>query len=511
MSIQTQLAQIAQLNAGCPRKHVTILGAGMAGLVAAYELRALGHTVRVYEGSSRVGGRVWTHRFEDGTYGELGAMRIPCHHDFTRHYVTKLGLSLRQFVSAHQNPEAFYDIGGCQLRIKDAPRLLYPQFPLSPEQEAAPKAPDMLNRVLIDVIEGLTQDERAALLNQDLVSERLRKLDRTSLGDFLLQRAGAGARELIGLATGLESFFGCAMTMFLRDALQSEGERLDEIVGGMDLLPRGLAAAIAPAIEFDTEVCGIHRATDGTGKVDVAVRRRGGTSVTREPCDYVICTLPFTVLRRLDISPQFSPGKMRAIGTMHYASSTKVLLHCSARFWETRYGIYGGASQSDQLIRAVYYPSDNASVGVPVAPAAPYSTLYSGLPALTPGPLAPPEGRPGVLLGSYTWEDDARRLGALPEPERIAAVKQGIARFHREITNPGVVDDHASMFWDSYRGMGGGTFSFLAPGQHADLFADAIAPEGNVFFAGEHCSLDNAWIQGALVSALRAVEGVVQA
>ncbi|WP_309740886.1 FAD-dependent oxidoreductase, partial [Chamaesiphon sp. OTE_20_metabat_361] len=77
-------------------KKITILGAGIAGLVAAYELEKLGHQVELLEGSSRIGGRVWTHRFGSGSdapYGELGAMRIPKTHQHTLHYVHELGLA----------------------------------------------------------------------------------------------------------------------------------------------------------------------------------------------------------------------------------------------------------------------------------------------------------------------------------------------------------------------------------------------------------------------------------
>ena len=95
-TVDQVLSAIDRADAGKPRKRVTIFGAGMAGLVSAYELVERGHTVRVIEATNRVGGRVMTHRFADGVYHELGAMRIPLTHEFTRHYasdVCGLGLS----------------------------------------------------------------------------------------------------------------------------------------------------------------------------------------------------------------------------------------------------------------------------------------------------------------------------------------------------------------------------------------------------------------------------------
>ena len=72
----------------------------------------------------------------------------------------------------------------------------------------------------------------------------------------------------------------------------------------------------------------------------------------------------------------------------------------------------------------------------------------------------------------------------------------------------GFVDDHASMCWNSYR-WSRGAFCFMRPGDLRAYYHDSIRPEGQLHFAGEHCSLDQAWIQGAVMSGLRAVEEIV--
>src|SRR5262249_10206165 len=96
-----QLARIRQLDRDKPRKKMVVIVAAMAGLSAAYELSQLKHEVTVIEAMNRVGGRVWTHRFSDGQYHELGAMRIPASHDYTRYYVELVGLTLRPFITSH--------------------------------------------------------------------------------------------------------------------------------------------------------------------------------------------------------------------------------------------------------------------------------------------------------------------------------------------------------------------------------------------------------------------------
>jgi len=204
---------------------------------------------------------------------------------------------------------------------------------------------------------------------------------------------------------------------------------------------------------------------------------------------------------------------MFAINTLNYTSATKVLLQCKERFWETRkYGIFGGASISDQLTRQTYYPSDHASVGA-------YEEKSSRLPgfrglSMHPRLVGPADPNfldkpgPGVLLASYTLGQDADRLGAINHEERAAFCVANLRRFHPEIADPGMVVDSASRSWRHCK-WAAGSFSFLWPRQLGRLFEAATRKEGSVFFAGEHCSTDQGWIQGALIASLRSVAEIV--
>jgi monoamine oxidase len=231
-----------------------------------------------------------------------------------------------------------------------------------------------------------------------------------------------------------------------------------------------------------------------------------------ETCDVVLCAIPFSVLQTLDVDPPFSPSKHVAVRTLGFESSTKVLLHCRRRFWETDHGIAGGASLSDLLYRAMYYPSDNAvAVTEPEPSRGRFNPMYGGY---VKGEFAPASADvsagPGVLLASYTWGQDARRLGQLAVDDRVDVVTRQIARIHPEILEPGMIDDVASMFWDSYP-WANGSFAELLPGQQQSLHHASTTREGGVYFAGEHTSLDTGWIQGAVSSALRAVREIVSA
>jgi monoamine oxidase len=99
---------------------------------------------------------------------------------------------------------------------------------------------------------------------------------------------------------------------------------------------------------------------------------------------------------------------------------------------------------------------------------------------------------------------------ALPEPDRSAFAIGEVARVHPQLRDPAIVSHTASWCWDTHR-WSGAAFSLFMPDQHTELFRDVIAPEGRIFFAGEHASLAQAWMQGALDSALRAVDGMLQA
>src|SRR3954470_18939870 len=107
---------------------IAVLGAGISGLVAAYELERLGHEVVLLEADARIGGRILTHRFagDDGPLAELGAMRIPANHDLTLRYVDELGLrhKLRPFRNILTDPGNYLSIDAGHVRVREAAEAL---------------------------------------------------------------------------------------------------------------------------------------------------------------------------------------------------------------------------------------------------------------------------------------------------------------------------------------------------------------------------------------------------
>jgi monoamine oxidase len=113
-----------------------------------------------------------------------------------------------------------------------------------------------------------------------------------------------------------------------------------------------------------------------------------------------------------------------------------------------------------------------------------------------------------VLLASYTWGQDAARWGAMDEAMRIEQALEDVERIHPRIREE--FESGASHAWydDKYAG---GAFALFEPEQQTKLQDDITRPEGRVYFAGEHCSLHHAWIQGALESGIRAARQIHEA
>jgi monoamine oxidase len=295
--------------------------------------------------------------------------------------------------------------------------------------------------------------------------------DQYSLYEFLQARGWSeGAIEMFGVLHFLESDLHNAAVEVLREDLGGFYSDMVEIVGGMDRLPEALYGPIAHRVRFGAEVVALRQDDQA---VTVHYRTRAGRFSL--DADYCICAIPFSVLRHVEVLTPFSRPKQKAIRQLNYAASTKVLLQVSRRFWEETDGILGGATCTDLPIRRLNYP--------------------------TPDP-----GNPrGVLLASYTWSQDALRWGSMDSQTRIEQALEDVAVIHPEIRETFEVGASHAWYGDRWAG---GAFALFEPEQQTHLHDAIVAAEGRVRFAGEHCSLYHAWIQGALESGLAAARQI---
>jgi monoamine oxidase len=452
---------------GAPRKRVIVIGAGLAGLVAAYELRRQGHEPLVLEAQNRVGGRIYTLRdFAPGLYAEAGGMRIPRVHDLTLRYCELFGLQLRPFVMG--NPRGLVHVGGVRMTVAEAnsdPSRL--PFQVG-EHERGRSADALWEEATRDLREMVARDGDAAW------DSIVRDYDQYSLYEFLRARGfSEGAIEYYAVMNFVEADMHNAVVEILREDLGRAYEDMQEIVGGMDLLPNAFYRELERFVRLGAEVHAIDQDDDS---VTVHYKTEAGRfSATG---DYAICTVPFSVLRSIEAVKPFSREKQRAIRQLNYHASTKVLFQVRRRIWEDEDGILGGATVTDLPIRRMNYPTPD------------------------------PSTERGVLLASYTWGQDALQWGAMDPETRLEEALDDVSQIH-----PGIRDAFevgASHAWYGDR-WARGAFAMFAPEQQTALQKDIVKPEGRVYFAGEHCSLYHAWIQGALESGINAAKEIHEA
>ncbi|RKN08409.1 FAD-dependent oxidoreductase [Streptomyces radicis] len=461
---------------------VAVLGAGIAGLVAAHELESLGHRVTVLEGSERIGGRIWTHRFgpeEDAPYAELGAMRIPAGHGLTLRYVEKLGLShaLRPFRTILSDDHNYLSAGDGWVKVKDAARPLVDDLRRTVPTEGYGRATVVFGAWLAAVVRAIGPAELRDHLAVDLTA-LLGLADDLDLTPYLHGPAAdrIDLPAVFGDHPGLRMGCGPRLYGFLDDLLLESGGGLLYLSGGMGQLADRLAERLARPVLLGREVTGVHVAPD---LVRLALRHRRRAIGREHPL--ALCTLPFSVVRDLALTG-VDDDKRDVIDSVDYGAATKIALHCREAFWE-RDGITGGASATGGRTRQTYYP--------------------------------PREGDPAkgvTLLGSYAIAEDAELLGQHSPDARHAAVVDELAPLHPALAEPGFVLGAASVAWAGHRWSKGCTSRRWRWGKdaaaHAEEMRRAARPQGRLFFAGEHCSATPAWINGAIESALGAVAAI---
>jgi monoamine oxidase len=475
--------------------HVVIIGAGLAGLCAAYRLQQKNWTYTILEAERHhVGGRIRTMRIGDGSYWDAGAMRIPDPHVTVLKYIRGFSeLTLRPFVMNSKRTFKY----ARRTRSTDEAEIKK-QFRLK-ANEAKLTSGNLWEHAVLSANKQLTREELEELKTANAFTwDRLIKFDRQSLRQ-LIQEArpeilgkaplSDEAIEFLLFAYGNLGLQHYAATEFLREeSLGVWDNDFWEIEGGASRFPHAFLSRLNNRPKMGCEVVRLVR-KEGSGRVQ-AVYRLGGQEYSEEG-DFLLCTIPFPVLARVTADPPFSHEKRRAIVEMAYDSGTKVALLTKDRFWEKTDRIYGGTSTTDLTTGMIIYPSDNAADKEGTKPR---DEAISD--------------RPGVLIASYAWGQDARRLGAMPASEREDLVIRQVSQIHSELASSDTILSRASWAWDTYRWCGG-AFAFYQPGQFARMHQHVISPEGRIYFAGEHCSHSHSWMEGALESAERAVDALL--
>lgn len=485
-------------------KKVAILGAGVAGLSAAFELRKLGFDITIFEArENRIGGRVYTYFFDRENYGELGPMRIPVSHETTWHYINLFGLDTRPFVQV--NPNAF--IYAKNTRVRNDPegenvkREIYPKFRMRTWEKQL-SWQELLSYALDTPLLQMSPELRIELLHIRRITDGT-----INYWDYFNHRQ---VMEKLGLSNGAIDMLNSVSSFvrlllyynYIETAIETSSlsfTTMFEIVGGTYLLPYALYNSITSPnpkeyvgiepkdlgkvdIRMGTWVEGICK-LDKRDRVGVIYNNRKILNSRKEDFDYIVCALPLSNLRNIDINPLFSNRKMAAIREVDYVSAQKTILLCKKRFWQEQ-GIVGGGSYTDLPIASIWYPNDNKGAN-----------------------------QPGVLLGSYNLAEDAVRFGNLPKFLKFEELKRQIERVHGLPYGylDSVVVDWKDMNWDEEPWSLGG-FAFLMPEQRRLYQYAMTTPEYNrkIFFAGDHASVVHGWINGSLQTAMIAANDLAR-
>ena len=462
-------------------KSVAILGAGIAGMTAAYELSKAGYRCTILEAADRAGGRNLTARagdvvgevdsrqrvnFSEGDhlYANLGPARIPYHHRTILGYCKEFGVGLEVFTNDNR-AALFHNRERFDGRPVSARRVITDIRGYIAELLA--KAVDGAS-----LDSALTVEDKERLLQMlvkygDLNADHLYK--GTKRGGYRGERLNAGlkAGELddpLDFSDLLKSDFWEYKLHF--DDFLDQNPTLLQPVGGMDTIAKAFEERVGSFIRYRSVVEEIRKSPKG---VRIVYRSGSGGAAGALDADFAICSIPAPVLK--DIQNDLAPETKAAIESVAFTPAIKIAFQTRRRFWEEDHAIYGGISWTDQDITQIWYP--------------PYGYHRDN----------------GVIVGAYIWNKDIglRFEGMSPEERLRVAIGEG-ERVHPGYA--GEIEAGVSRAW--------GKVPFQKGAWPAGTEAPAALqrPDGAIYFAGDQASALPGWQEGAVLAAHAAAAAI---
>jgi monoamine oxidase len=465
---------------------VLILGAGLAGMTAGYELRNAGYSVQVLEYNGRAGGRNWTIRggdrytelggfaqqceFDKDLYINPGPWRIPYHHLGMLHYAKVLGVPLEPFLQVNYNAylHSTQAFGGKPQRYREVKAdyqghvaELLAKATRQNSLDGSVSKEDQ-EKLLESLREWGALDKNYAYLSSEAASDR-RGYEKNP-GGGLSARPIPSKPVALGdiLKSGLWQGIPTGDTFDMQTALFQP-------VGGMGRIGEAFGRELGALIRYNSKVIDIHQDERGVTVNFVDSRSLGSAQSVR--ADWCLCTLPLPVLAQIPMN--VDQPLASAIAAVPYAAAIKAGLQFKRRFWEEDERIYGGITYTDLPITNIAYPNTG---------------FHSG-------------GK-GVLLGAYIWGLNAMEFTAMTPQQRVQKVveygSQIHPQYHKEFDNGIAVAWHRVPFTL-------GCFGMWSSDSRAKHYDDLCRIDGRIALAGEHASFLGGWQEGAVTSALDAI------
>ena len=475
---------------GAPQgSKVLILGAGLAGMVAAYELRRAGYEVQILEYQNRAGGRCWTLKggdsfrelggyqqtceFSDGQYINIGPWRIPHHHRAVLDYCQKLGVELEVFVQEDQNAylHSTTAFGGQPKRYH------------SVWADYVGGISEMLAKsVNQGAFSDLITTEDAEMLLESLKSfgvldSQYRYTERLDVSSYRgYPNSGAPGGGLLDAAPDPEQpielgdIVHSRFWQYLRNhTTYRHHAPMFQPKGGMESIAHGFEREVGDLITYNARVTRIMQDSAGVTVEYDASADAVSSDMQRATADWCVCTIPFTILSQIEID--VSADMRAAMRELHYHEAVKAGLEMRRRFWEQDHAIYGGITFTDLPIAEIGYPSNE---------------MHS-------------DG-PGVLLGGYVYGPQAYAYNSMSPDERLESVLSQIEQIHpeaREEFETGVV-----LSWHRVPWMLG---CYSNWDERGPSYRAAAKVDRRIVCAGEHLSYLPGWQEGSILSALDAI------
>jgi monoamine oxidase len=437
------------------RGRVIVVGAGLAGLTAAYELGRAGFDVTVLEARDRIGGRVYTVRapFRDGQHAESGGEYVDVVHRRVRAFCRRFGLPLQNATRGFAGLEDVAYVNGRRESLG--------KF----KTDRAARDINRFYRLIYELGRGLDPADPVGTkprLDSTSVAWAIDRIDPSERGRFLLAsfvRDDYAAQpedlSLLTYATGEKVY----------ESVPDRGIEKWRIKGGNYQLPRAFADRLDEGVRLSTPVEAI--AQSGSG-VEV---HAGGDVFGGEFC---VIAAPLPALRNVDLSAaRLSRRQRGAVANVTYGRVTKTLLQYKRRYW--RDDGFSGDIYSDLPLGATW----EATNGQP--------------------------GRPGVLI-AYAAGANSGYFEPKTSPQRAGAARSWIGKVFPGSAS-GVIEQ-ASVSWP-VEPYSGGAWMAMRPGQVVPYWNALREPAGRIHLAGEHTDdLYPGYMEGAVRSGLRAARKI---